>query len=275
MATGLMDKIIVVKSETVKYVVIEVPQYRAGINSEYAVGCEYELEDGLGGRSEVRTLGSDGEKHGAPLGDKFEKEVSARLAVVRAALQVRLEAAWQHRPLRLPGWLRAARNVAEHNFGVVFAGLRPQDYKATQRGKRKRRAPHPLRRAAAWAWRLVLLLGAAVLCGAALRECSRHSADPGVPVVTGAGDGVNLQGPVLVGANEEYVQEDVDDAYELDADGDGFVSKRELWDRMKGMGMTKGELHEQYKVFDLNADKKWSMEETLNFLTTAFDQGEE
>ena len=273
MATGLMGKIIVIKSETVKYVVVEVPQACNCPYVEYAMTCGVELEEGPVSRSEVRTLGSGEDDHGAPLGARIGVGMLARLTVVRAALRERLAAAWQHGPRRLPGWLRAARNVAGHRCEVVFVGIRPQDYKATQRGKRKRRATHPIRGAAAWAWRLALLavaIGAATLCVTAYTQ--RSVLDLRVPGEGEYGSGVEVNpGHVREAVHEGYYQEDLEDAMELDVDGDGFVSKRELWGNMKGAGMTKGELREQYKAYDLDADMKWSIEEALKFITTAMD----
>ena len=107
----------------------------------------------------------------------LQEEVEARIQVVKKEVQERVQAAWQGRPPLLPGWLRAGRNIAMHNFAVLVAHTKAKDYCAIQRAGRRRGKGSASRpqaagdraqvRSLSWGWGFLLFLIAMLGLGGA------------------------------------------------------------------------------------------------------------
>ena len=139
-----------VVSRVVEFIIVEVPVYipitaahEDSFKAHEAESC-IELQDGPILESEAVEAPAHCEYLPVqvappPCGDDFSEEVEARVAVVRKVLSERLRAAFQRRAPELPGWLRAGRNVAMHNFEVSMVMAKARQFCALQRGGRKKK----------------------------------------------------------------------------------------------------------------------------------------
>ena len=165
MATAAAGRIVITR--VVQYVIVEVPVMvkQPYAEAEMEALEQLVLEDGPNSPSEVREESSKGNGHGNLIGHKFEREMAARMALIGDLLREKLQASWANRAPRLPGWLRAGRNLAVHDFGIELARLRVGRYCSLQRGRRRKQARAPRQ---CWRQGLMVALAAAVLAGATL-----------------------------------------------------------------------------------------------------------
>ena len=239
-----------VVSRVVQFIIVQVP-----VESEVAVPIlmakqvEFTpslcLEDGPCARSEIisEQEGEGGQQIHKQC-HKLEQELAARMTLIRDVVRERLRAAWDCRPPRLPGWLRAARNVAEHNFHVQVTLAKMKQYCSLQRGARTRKRGSSLRRPHARGHRVWAVAVAFI----ALIASALVLMDP-------FGDALG-----------EYHKE-FDDV--LDRDKDGFATVLEfrsyIVKHLAEEEWSRSEIQRIFGEFDKNVDQKWDFQEALVF----------